>query len=292
MKVAVIGSNGQLGQDICTELERRGHDVQRLTHADVEIRNILSARTALTALAPDCVVNTAAMLQVDQAEDEPELAFAVNALGVRNLAKLARELDFTLVEFGTDYVFDGEKGAPYLESDATRPLGVYAASKLAGENFVRALAPRHFVIRVSGIYGTAPCRGKKGENFVLTMLRLARERDALNVVEDEFLTPTFTADIATQFAELLPTKAYGLYHMTAGGACSWYEFTREIFRLAGVSMPLHPTARDRFPTKAERPRYSVLDNAALRGLDIDHMPDWRDGLARYMALVTREGNQS
>lgn len=285
MKVAVIGSNGQLGQDLCAEFDRCGHQVQRLTHKDIEIRDTKTTRAALGALMPDYVVNTAAMLQVDQAEDEPELAFAVNALGVRNLARISQDLNFTIVEFGTDYVFDGEKKAPYVESDATRPLGVYAASKLAGENFVRALAPRHFVIRVCGIYGAAPCRGKKGENFVLTMLRLARERDAVRVVEDEFLTPTFTSDIAAQCAQLLRSDAYGLYHMTATGACSWYEFTREIFRLAGVTTPLHPTTRDRLPTKALRPAYSVLENASLKAMGIDKMPDWRDGLARYLKQI-------
>jgi len=285
MKIAVVGANGQLGRDVCAVLERRGHAISRLTHHDIEIRDMEQARNVLTALKPDCVVNTAAMLQVDQAEDEPELAFAINAMGVRNLARIAAEANFVLVEFGTDYVFDGEKGTPYLESDAPRPLSVYAASKLAGEDFVRALAPKHFVVRVCGIYGTAPCRGKKGENFVLTMLRLARERDALHVVEDEVMTPTFTVDIAEQLGDLLTTDAYGLYHMTAGGACSWYEFAARIFAIAGVDAPLRATTRKKFPTKAMRPRYSVLDNAALRTLGIEHMPHWGDGLARYLAEI-------
>jgi len=226
MKIAVIGANGQLGQDVAAALEGRRHAVSRLTHAEIEICDAANVRGVLAALKPDLVVNTAAMLQVDQAEDEPGRAFAVNALGVRNLARLAGEQDFALLEFGTDYVFDGEKAAPYVESDAPRPLGVYAASKLAGEYFVRAHAPRHFVVRVSGIYGAAPCRGKQGENFVLTMLRLAKERGAVSVVEDEILTPTYTADIAARVADLVATKAYGLYHLTAEGRCSWYEFTR------------------------------------------------------------------
>ena len=286
MKIAVIGANGQLGQDVCLALEAHGHYIIRLSHAEIEIRDACSSRAVLGALKPDCVVNTAAMLQVDLAENEPELAFAVNALGVRNLAQIAGELDFTLVEFSTDYVFDGAKEAPYLESDATRPLSVYGASKLAGENFVRSLAPRHFVVRVSGIYGTAPCRGKRGENFVLTMLRLAFERARLSVVHDEILTPSYTGDIAEQLSDLLSTEAYGLYHMTAGGACSWYEFTQAIFSMCGIPTPVDAVTHDKFPTKAIRPRYSVLDNAALRDLGIERMPPWQDGLARYLSQIT------
>jgi dTDP-4-dehydrorhamnose reductase len=222
------------------------------------------------------------MLQVDQAEDEPERAFAVNSLGVRNLARQAGETGFALLEFGTDYVFDGAKRAPYVESDTPHPLGVYAASKLAGEHFVRANAPRHFVVRVSGIYGTAPCRGKQGENFVHTMLRLAKEHSQVSVVEDEILTPTFTADIAARLPDLVETQAYGLYHLTAGGQCSWYEFTRAIFDLANIDTKLVATSRASFPTKARRPAYSVLENTAFKKLGLHDLPEWRDGLARYM----------
>lgn len=287
MRVAVIGANGQLGQDLSKVLEQRHHEVHRLTHADIEICDLDAVRTVFTSIDPDCVVNTAAMLQVDKAEDLPELAFAVNAQGAHNLAELAQELDFTLVHFSTDYVFDGEKTAPYIETDPAAPLSMYAASKLAGEAFVRTVAPRHFVIRVSGIYGTAPCRAKQGENFVLTMLRLARDRDIIRVVEDEVMTPTFTFDIAQQLADLLQTSSYGLYHMTASGSCSWYEFAARIFSNLGVVTKLLPTTRNQFPTRAKRPRYSVLDNAALRAIRIEHMPHWTDGLARYLQQIKK-----
>jgi dTDP-4-dehydrorhamnose reductase len=285
MKIAVIGANGQLGQDVSGLLERRGHEVDRLAHTDIEIRDWNATCQVLTSLRPDCVINTAAMLRVDDAEDQPEMAFAVNTLGVRNLARVAEAEKFSLVHFSTDYVFDGEKGTPYVETDQTGPLGAYAVSKLAGEAFVRALAPRHFVIRISGIYGTAPCRGKNGENFVLTMLRLARERDVVRVVDDEILTPTFTFDVAEQLGDLVETESYGLYHMTAAGACSWYQFTEEIFQKAGIATTVQPVSREKFPTRAKRPRYSVLDNAALRTIGIEHMPHWKDGLSRYIAQI-------
>jgi dTDP-4-dehydrorhamnose reductase len=207
MKVAVIGANGQLGQDVWKEFQARGHTVTPLTHSEIEICDTAQVRSVLADLSPDLVINTAAMLQVDLAEDDPGRAFAVNALGVRNLARQAGQTGFALLEFGTDYVFDGAKGAPYVESDMPHPQGVYAASKLAGEHFVQAYAPKHFVVRVSGIYGTTACRGKQGENFVRTMLRLAKERGQVSVVEDEILTPTFTADIAARLPDLVETQA-------------------------------------------------------------------------------------
>ena len=282
MKVAVVGANGQLGQDVARAFGARGHAVTPLTHAEIEICDAGHVRSVLQSLSPDLVINTAAMLQVDLAEDEPGRAFAVNALGVRNLARQAGQDGFALLEFGTDYVFDGAKNAPYVESDTPHPLGVYAASKLAGEHFVQAYAPKHFIVRVSGIYGAAPCRGKQGENFVRTMLRLAKERGQVRVVEDEILTPTFTADIAARLPGLVETQAYGLYHLTAGGQCSWHEFTRAIFDLAKTDAELLATTRADFPTKARRPAYSVLENAAFKKLGLADLPQWRDGLARYM----------
>ena len=173
------------------------------------------------------IVNTAAMHHVDKCEQDPTRAFAVNGLGAKNLALAAKELGATLMHISTDYVFDGEKAAPYVETDAPRPLNAYGNSKLSGEYFVRGTAPQHFVLRTSAIYGKSPCRAKGGLNFIELMLKLARERGEVKVVDDEIVSPTSTRDIARQTVALSRSNAYGLYHATAESSCSWYAFAKE-----------------------------------------------------------------
>jgi dTDP-4-dehydrorhamnose reductase len=209
----------------------------------------------------------------------------VNALGARNVAVVAQELGARLVHISTDYVFGGEaelRTTPYTEFDTPIPLSIYGKSKLAGENFVRYLCQKHFVIRSSGLFGVAGASGKGG-NFIETMLRLARERDELRVVNDQILSPTYTKDLARKIGQLVSTGYYGIFHITSRGACSWYEFAREILRLAGIKTPVVPIASDQYPQKARRPRYSVLDNYHLRLLGMDNMRTWREALKAYLA---------
>ena len=284
MKIAVIGANGQLGCDICTVLEKE-HHVAALTHTDLEVTDLDACQQCFDAIRPDVVINTAAMHQVEHCEDNPERAFAVNAIGARNLALIANELDYTLVHISTDYVFDGSKGTPYLESDMTVPLNVYGNSKLAGELFVQTVAKRYFVARVSGLYGAHPCRAKGGRNFVTLMLYLAQERDEVRVVDDEILTPTYTMDIVKQLSGVIKSDAYGLYHVTAQGQCSWHQFAAEIFKLTNTQVKLSVADPDEFPSKVPRPKYSVLGNGALSEAGIDTMPAWQDGLGQYLATL-------
>jgi len=282
MKIAVIGANGQLGNDLVVAFSDNGDAVCGLSHAEIDIADAQSVTRALEGIRPEAIVNTAAMHHVENCEREPEKALAVNALGARNLAMVARDLGAVLMHVSTDYVFDGSKGSPYREEDTPRPLNAYGISKLAGEHFVRATTPRHFVIRTSGLYGKSPCRAKGGLNFIELMLKLARERGEVKVVDSEVVSPTSTAELALQIVRLSRSDSFGLYHATAEGSCSWYEFAREIFALTGTPVRLKVASPDEFPAKVPRPKYSVLENAALKSRGLNVFKPWQDALRTYL----------
>jgi dTDP-4-dehydrorhamnose reductase len=283
MKVAVIGANGQLGQDVVRAFANQGDEVHALTHDDIELSSLESVLACLRAAQADAVVNTAAMHNVESCEQQPDRAHEVNVVGARNLASATRDLGSVLIHVSTDYVFDGKKGKPYIESDEARPLNVYGRTKLEGEQSVQDINPKHYVLRTAALYGTHPCRAKGGQNFVDLMLRLARERGRVRVVDCEFTSPTATADVARQVAALSRSDAYGLYHATAEGSCSWYEFAREIFRVADVSVNLEVASADEFPAKVPRPAYSVLENRGLKSKNLDGFRPWQEGLHTYLS---------
>jgi dTDP-4-dehydrorhamnose reductase len=282
MKIAVIGANGQLGSDLVAAFSANGDAVCSLTHSDVEISDLASVSHALEDIQPQVIVNTAAMHHVENCEREPEKAFAVNALGPRNLAIVARDLGAVLMHVSTDYVFDGSKGSPYSEEDNPRPLNAYGITKLAGEQFVGATTARHFVVRTSGLYGKSPCRAKGGLNFIELMLKLAKERGEVRVVDSEVVTPTSTAELAQQLVELSRSDSYGLYHATAEGSCSWHEFAQEIFTITDTPVTLKVAAPDEFPAKVARPKYSVLENRALKSRGLNAFKPWQDALHKYL----------
>lgn len=282
MKTVIIGSNGQLGMDLMAAFAP--DKPVGLTHADIAIEQLESVATVLSRLKPDVVINTAAYHKVDDCEKNPVRSFEVNSLGAMHLAKVCNDLGAALAHVSTDYVFDGTKQAPYVESDLPNPLNAYAVTKVAGEHFVRAYADRHYVIRTCGLYGHSPCRAK-GRNFIDTMLKLSKEKPELRVVNDEILTPTYTFHLAGQIRELVSRPSYGIFHATSTGQCSWYEFAVEIFKLAGVSIPVIPVSQKEFPTAIKRPTYSVLENKGLQGLGIDNMPHWRESLKHYFATT-------
>ncbi len=281
MKIAVLGANGQLGSDLVEVFTGEGDEVVGLTHEEIRVEEADSVRESLSRIRPDAVLNTAAYHNVPACEDDPATAFAVNAQGALNVARAASDLDAVNVYYSTDYVFDGGKQAPYVETDLPRPLNVYAASKLAGEQLTRAYSPRSHVIRISGIYGRIPCRAK-GENFVRKMARLAREKPEVRVVTDEVLTPTPTREIARKTRSILASEAWGVLHLSCEGACSWYEFAREIFDVLGLDTPLHPASVEDFPAGVARPFYSVLENRRFNALDLGRMPDWRSALRGFL----------
>jgi dTDP-4-dehydrorhamnose reductase len=283
MRVAVIGANGQLGTDIATEFHRNGDDVVPLTHADLDISVLDSTRSLLAEIRPAVVVNTAAMHHVENCEKDPLRAYAVNGLGARHLAVVACELDARLLHISTDYVFDGYKRQPYMESDPVAPLNVYGNTKLAGEAFICASTEKYFILRTSALYGDSPCRAKGGRNFVDLMLKLAGERDELRVVNDEIVSPTSTAELAKQAALLVRSNHFGLYHATAEGSCSWYDFAKNIFEITKTRVNLKIAGPNEFPAKVPRPKYSVLENYGLKSLGLNSFRSWEEGLLSYLS---------
>jgi dTDP-4-dehydrorhamnose reductase len=294
MRILLIGANGQLGTDLCDALVQHnvvtaiqpGTAPGRLSDAvELDISNVAEVHAAIQRYGPDVVINTAAFHRVDDIERDASIALQVNALAAQQLALVCRELDVAMMYISTDYVFDGAKRTPYVETDLPNPISAYGATKVAGELLIRSAWRKHYIIRTCGLYGTAGAMGKGG-NFVNTMLRLAREGKPVKVIDDQICTPTFTQDLAAQIALLIETNQYGTYHATSDGACSWYEFTCEIFRLAGLAPEVTPISSDEFAAPARRPAYSVLENRALRNLGMDRMRDWHAALAEYIELVS------
>jgi dTDP-4-dehydrorhamnose reductase len=283
MKLVVIGADGQLGSDIVEIFRADGQEIVPLTIQQLDIANNEQVLRVLNETGADVIVNTAAMHQVEKCEADPLKAFMVNALGARHLAQAVNAGKAWLIHISTDYVFSGDKMEPYLESDCPLPLNAYGNSKLAGEFFVRSMAEKHYVLRVSGLFGKNPCLEKGGLNFVDLMLKLARERKEIRVVDDEVLTPTSTKEVARQILRMLKgNAASGLYHATAEGSCSWFEFAREIFRLSKSSITLNKAAPGEFPAKVPRPKYSVLENANLKKQNLNGMAFWQEALAEYL----------
>jgi dTDP-4-dehydrorhamnose reductase len=285
MKVAIIGANGQLGTDLVTAFQQAGEAVVGLSHAELDISSPESTQSAFSEIQPAIVVNTAAMHHVERCEKEPLRAYEVNALGARNLSLAAREVDAKLVHISTDYVFDGSKRKPYVETDSAAPLNVYGNTKFAGEAFIRGTAEKYFIVRTSALYGRSPCRAKGGMNFVDLMLKLARERREIRVVDDEIVSPTYTAELARQIVILSRTDCYGLYHATAEGRCSWYEFAKLIFETTRNKVELKMAGYGEFPSKVPRPKYSVLENQELKKLGLNSFQPWQQGLLAYFSGV-------
>ncbi len=283
MRIAVIGADGQLGTDICAVINKTQDELIRLTIEHIEVSDIDSVSRALKEASPQLVINTAAFHHVEKCEDEPVKAFEVNALGARNLAMVCNDLDAAIMHISTDYVFDGKKRVPYIETDKPMPLNVYANTKLSGEYFIEAIAKKFYILRVSGIYGKAPCIGKGGLNFVELMVKLSRERPEVRVVDNEILTPTSTVEISHQIVKMIESDAqYGLYHVTAEGSCSWYEFAREIFDITKPNIKFNKAAPGEFAVKVNRPEYSVLENKFLKDQGINMMRHWKQGLRTYL----------
>jgi dTDP-4-dehydrorhamnose reductase len=275
MRFVVLGAAGQLGRDLCPRLPG---DVTALDRSGLDLTRPDDVAARLRALRPDVVINCAAYNLVDRAESEPEVAFAVNAWGVRHLALACRDLGCVLAHFGSDYDFglDDGRNTPYAVTDAPGPVSVYGLSKLAGEYLVRALCPRHFVIRTCGLYGLLG-QGGKGGNFVETMLRLGGAGKPLRVVANQRCTPSATADVAEAVVPLVQSERYGLYHVTNDGSCTWYEFACAIFAAAGIKSDVTPVTAREYGAAARRPAYSVLAS------NVPLLRPWQEALAAYLS---------
>lgn len=288
MKVLLIGAAGQLAHDLLGRLA--AHRVVALDRGALDIRDSEQVARAIDAAGPDMVINAAAYNLVDQAESEPAEAFASNALAPRNLAIACQRRGIAMMQFSTDYVFgfDAERKVPWNVNDAPGPVSAYGMSKLAGEHATRAYCRKHFVVRTCGLYGIKGSRGKGG-NFVETMLRLAQQGAPVRVVDDQCCTPSYTHDVAGAAVALMESEAYGLYHATNSGACTWHELACEIFRQANLDVDCRPITTSEFAAAARRPRYSVLSTDALDAVGVPRCPDWHDAVGRYLAARARRG---
>lgn len=282
MRVAVLGATGQLGTDVVGTLRAAGsYEVMPLGHEDVECSNAESVESVLGNVRPNVVINCAAFVRVDECEQQPEEAFRVNAIGALNVARTAAQMGARCAYVSTDYVFDGRKGEPYTEDDVPSPVNVYGASKLAGEYLVRQSCPDWMIVRVSGLFGKSGARGKGG-NFVETVLRKARGREALRMVADIRMSPTYTVDAARVLEGLLASGACGVFHAANEGSCSWYEFARKVLELVGFESPLNPVSSSEYPTEARRPPNSSLVSTRLH-VAIGYRPQpWQDALRAYL----------
>ena len=279
MKIAIIGSNGQLGCDLVKTLSQE--DLLPLTHSQIEVSDSKNVKEIFQEHRPEMVINTAAFHHVSHCETDDVRAFKVNSLGAKYLAECCLEFNCILVQISTDYVFDGIKGKPYLEDDLPNPINVYGLTKLAGEYYIRSLLDKYFIIRTSALYGINRCRGKSG-NFIDTMLKLYENGERIQVVNDEILSPTYSLDLAVMIRQLLNTNAYGLFHITNQGSCSWYEFAKKIFEFLGIDVDIAPVKARYFQSAVRRPAYSVLESTRLDSLGLGNLRSWQEALKDYL----------
>ena len=273
MKVLITGASGMLGQDLCPTLEDLGCFLIETDVDTLDITKEEETKKVITDVRPDLIIHLAAYTNVDKAEEEPELAELINAKGTENVAKAASEIDVPMIYISTDYVFDGTKNSPYLPSDETNPKSVYGKTKLMGEEAVLTYCKKYYIARTSWLYGLY------GKNFVDTMLKLKDKE--LKVVDDQIGTPTWTMDLAGSIMKLLE-KPYGIYHLSGGGKpTSWYNFAKTIFEFTNNEVNLNPCTSEEYPQKAERPKYSVMDNGKM-------LRDWKLALKDYLVLSYEE----
>ncbi|WP_230986629.1 dTDP-4-dehydrorhamnose reductase [Cohnella fermenti] len=279
--VLVTGANGQLGGEL-TRWQEPGVRIVGCDRKRLDVTDLRQCRDVLAEVRPDAIIHAAAYTAVDKAEAEPDEAYRVNAGGTRNLALASSELGIPMCYVSTDYVFDGTSCEPYNEYDNTNPKSIYGKSKRAGETLLQALNPKGFIVRTSWVYGAY------GANFVKTMLRLGVEKAAVNVVHDQVGSPTYTYDLSRFLLELVRTEAYGIYHASNAGTCSWYEFAKAIYEEAGMNVQTSPCSTADFPRPAPRPAYSVMDRSAIRWNGLTDLRPWREALREYLKRTVAE----
>lgn len=285
MKVLVTGVGGQLGHDVVRELEQRGHEVTGVGREEMDITDAEKVRKVIRDCVPDAVIHCSAYTAVDRAEDEADQCRKVNVEGTKNIAEICAELDCKMIYISTDFVFSGEGERPWETDDAAGPISVYGRTKYEGEDEVKSRLDKFFIVRISWVFG------KNGNNFVKTMLRIGKENGAVKVVDDQIGSPTYTRDMAVLLADMVQTEKYGVYHASNEGFCSWYEFAKEIFRLAGMDdVSVTPITSDQFPAKAKRPFNSRMSKEKLVKEGFNKLPSWQDALKRYVQELDASGS--
>lgn len=282
MKVFVTGVKGQLGYDVVKELESRGMEAVGVDIDEMDITDADSVDKVIKAAAPDAVIHCAAYTAVDAAEDNEELCRKVNADGPKNIAKVCKELDIKMIQISTDYVFNGQGERPWEPDDEADPQSVYGQTKYEGELAVKELLDKYFIVRIAWVFGV------NGKNFVKTMLNLAKTRDTLTVVNDQFGSPTYTEDLAKLLVDMVQSDKYGIYHATNEGICSWYEFACAIFKEAGIEMTVLPVSSAEYAAKAKRPANSRMSKEKLTENGFEKLPTWQDALKRYIPVIAEK----
>ncbi len=276
MKVLVTGAKGQLGYDVVNELKKRNHEAIGVGSDKMDITDRDSVEKIFEETKVDAVVHCAAYTSVDAAEDNKGLCMKVNVEGTKNIAKACKKIDAKMIYISTDYVFNGEGEKPWKPEDECAPLNVYGRSKYEGELAVEKYLDKYFIVRIAWVFGI------NGKNFVKTMLNLGETKDEINVVNDQFGSPTYTYDLSRLLVDMLETEKYGKYHATNEGVCTWYEFAKEIFRQADMRVNVNPVTSDMFCARAKRPHNSKMAKGKLDEQGFIRLPDWRDALTRYL----------
>lgn len=283
MKILVTGAKGQLGKKII-EILGSEHDLILTDSDNMDITNPTEVQNVIGREKPDFIIHGAAYTKVDAAEENAELCHKINATGSKNVASAAKEINSTLIYISTDFVFDGLKKTPYIETDPAKPLSVYGQTKFEGEEFIRNICEKYYILRIAWLFGELPV-GHPGSNFVETMLRLAQEKDSLSIVNDQIGSPTYTGDLVDVLSKLINSQTsnnYGTYHFSGDGQCSWYDFAQEIFAQTKTTIHINPITSEDFPQKAKRPSYSYLDKSKIeRTLNIKVRP-WQEMLSEYL----------
>lgn len=276
MKVLVTGVKGQLGYDVVRHLKLQGIEHKGVDIDDFDLTKREETVNAIVAYGPDVVVHCAAYTAVDKAEDNQELVYNINVNGTKYVAEACKQLDAKMVYISTDYVFDGQGTRPWEPDDPFDPINYYGVAKAQGENAVTETLEKYFIVRISWVFGL------NGHNFVKTMLKLGAEREEIRVVDDQIGSPTYTYDLAKLLVDMIQTDKYGRYHATNEGICSWYEFTVEIMRQAGLSCKVTPISSAEYPSRAKRPFNSRMSKEKLVENGFERLPEWQDALARYL----------
>jgi dTDP-4-dehydrorhamnose reductase/dTDP-4-dehydrorhamnose 3,5-epimerase len=275
IKVLVTGAKGQLGYDVLKRLNELGLEAVGVDMDDFDITDENETLNNISRINPDVVVHCAAYTAVDKAEEEKDKCYAVNVQGTRNIAIACKKIDAKMLYVSTDYVFDGEGENPFDEFDRTNPINYYGYTKAEGENVVKELKDKYFIVRTSWVFGI------NGNNFVKTMLTLSKTRDEIKVVNDQIGSPTYTPELAKLICEIIQTNKYGIYHGTNEGFCSWYEFAAQIFKIFGRDTKVIPISSEEFPTRAKRPKNSRLSKNMLDKNGFSRLPDWKKSLEDF-----------
>ncbi|ADL51858.1 dTDP-4-dehydrorhamnose reductase [Clostridium cellulovorans] len=278
MRILITGANGQLGRELTKQYRNENVELILTDVDNLDITKVDEVFNIMIEKRPDVVINCAAHTAVDKCEEDVENAYRINTIGPKNLAAAAFAIGAEIVQVSTDYVFDGEGNAPLTEFDRTNPQTVYGETKLQGEELVKSLNPRHYVVRTAWLYGD-------GNNFVKTMIKLGESGNEVKVVSDQVGSPTSTVDLANVIRDLIKNKNYGTFHATCKGMCSWFDFAQEIFRLKNMDVKLVPCTTEEFPRPAKRPKYSVLRNYSLELTTGDITRDWKESLKEYLATL-------